>query len=63
MDEIAVCPICGGELIVDDTIDFEDDGADLAAWRLGHCDNCNRQFKWEDVYTLSFSCCVEEIEP
>ena len=59
---VGICPVCGGELVVDKVTDFEHCGSDCVAWVTGFCDDCGRKFKWEDVFELSFSRSIKEID-
>ena len=46
------CPHCAYELEFDHHCDMYDDGANIIVKTIGHCSNCGKRFKWEEVYAL-----------
>lgn len=55
----AICPNYGHALIGDDTYDFSVDIAVLREHVVGHCEDCNKEYQWVNIFTFSR---VEEIE-
>lgn len=55
--KIAKCPHCNNELIVDDTYDTTTDRLDDGRFAVvhnivGHCDECGKEFQWEEIYVF-----------
>ena len=55
----AICPNCGHELIGDDTYDYSVDISAFSEYVVGHCENCNKEYRWVNIFTFSH---VEDIE-
>lgn len=62
MDYNPYCPHCGVELDFDDHYDMYDDGDLIIVKAYGHCPECKKEFRWEDVYHLSGFQNLEEDE-
>lgn len=54
------CPNCGTELDFIDHIDTYDSGDLIVCVARGSCPNCNKSFRWDDVYELKGFQNVEE---
>ncbi len=53
--KVARCPYCKEELIEDDTYDTTTDRTNDGRFAVvhkivGHCEACNKDFQWEEVY-------------
>ena len=50
MSDYATCPYCDCDLYTDDCFDIEyDSGENISHW-VGHCPECGKDFRWEEVY-------------
>lgn len=50
MSDYAICPHCDCYLEIDDCSDIEFDSGKIISYWLGHCTECGKSFKWEEVY-------------
>lgn len=55
----AICPICGGELVGDESYDFSVDLSECREYVVGHCENCGKEYQWKNIFVFSY---VEDIE-
>ena len=47
------CPDCNVELEWDDNFDYEFVDNSAFLYIAGHCENCNKDFVWREVYTFT----------
>ena len=64
--KIAKCPYCNNELTEDDvydaTTDRTDDGRFAVVHNIvGHCDECGKEFQWEEIYAFEEARKVVEV--
>ena len=45
---------CGEELEFDDDTDLYCDGSLLTMASYGHCPKCEKEYRWNDYYVLSY---------
>ena len=55
--KVAKCPHCNNELTEDDTYDTTTDRLDDGRFAMvhkviGHCDECGKEFQWEEIYVF-----------
>ena len=55
----AICPICGSELIEDESYDMSVDLSECREYVVGHCENCGKEYQWKNIFAFSH---VEDIE-
>lgn len=55
----AICPICGNELIGDESYDISIDLSECREYVAGHCENCEKDYQWINIFTFSH---VEDIK-
>lgn len=55
----AICPICGSELIEDESYDMSVDLSECREYVVGHCENCGKEYQWKNIFVFSH---VENIE-
>lgn len=60
-EKIAKCPYCGCELTGDETYETSIDISIAMEYVAGHCDNCGREFQWENIYNYSHVSCLREV--
>lgn len=53
-----ICPICGGELIGDESYDFSVELSECREYVAGHCEKCGKEYQWQNIFVFSR---VEEI--
>lgn len=54
----AICPVCGRELIEDESYDLSIDISECCEFVAGHCENCNKNYQWVNIFNFSH---VEDI--
>lgn len=54
----AICPNCGHELIGDESYDISIDLSECCEFVAGHCENCNKNYQWVNIFNFSH---VEDI--
>ena len=52
---------CGEELEFDDDTDLYCDGSLLTMASYGHCPKCEKEYRWNDYYVLSYWGDLEEV--
>lgn len=57
----ARCPYCGWLLTEDESYDLDIDTRMVQEYVAGHCDNCDKEFQWKNIYQFQFVGCIEEI--
>lgn len=62
MNDYAICPYCDVVLEVDDTYDNDYDSGKYIDLVVGHCPNCNKNFKWREIYLFDRAEEIEEEE-
>lgn len=55
----AICPNCGHALTEDDSYDISIDISECREYVIGHCENCEKEYQWQNIFVFS---CVEKIE-
>lgn len=49
----AICPNCGHELIEDESYNISIDLSEYREYIAGHCEKCEKEYQWINIYTFS----------
>lgn len=50
MSDHAICPHCDCDLEIDDCPDIDFDSGKIISCLVGHCTECGKDFRWEEIY-------------
>lgn len=62
MNDELKCPICDSYIDYDDKIDDEFDGSFYNSLWEGHCPECDKRYRWKEIYKLIRIDDFEEME-
>lgn len=62
MNDELKCLACGSYLDYDDKIDDEFDGSFYSSLWEGHCPECDRKYRWKEIYKFNRVEDFEEME-
>ena len=57
----AICPNCGYELIEDESYDIFIDISECQEYVVGYCENCRKEYRWINIFSLSRVENIEEV--
>ena len=57
----AICPNCGHVLIEDDSYDISIDPSECREYAVGHCEHCEKEYQWINIFTFSHVENIEEV--
>lgn len=56
-----ICPNCGHELIEDESYDIFIDISECQEYVVGYCENCRKEYRWINIFSLSRVENIEEV--